>query len=360
MLASTLAFSRVRRVFRQSGDPGYGQSWLGALLFAAGTAVPFAFDAATSGVSAVLLLRLPVTRQPLRLPTHRTTMREKVREGIAWLWRHTGVRAFAIGAAVVNMAHTGAMAIVVLLVRDRLHASDLAFGLALTGAAIGSIMGAELASWIVERTGRRPVVRASIGTISLSLLCIALAPSVEVVAIGRGTFGAAGEVWHVVAVLYRQALVPDHLLGRVMATYRVIAYGAMPVGAALGGLGAKVAGVRATFSRRRRDRAPPRLLRLAISSRHLRTMTTLPLYAEPLRDLPPRCHLGVGAPLVVTNLSHVAAAGPFLRPSDVRPRRQGRSTGWPMFSPWQGVTLDPPCRGARSASEGSARRREAL
>jgi Transmembrane secretion effector len=247
MLASTLAFSQVRRAFRQPGDPGYRQSWLGALLFAAGTAVPFAFDAATFAVSAVLLLRLPVTRQPLRLPTHRTTMRDEGREGIAWLWRHTGVRAFAIGAAVANMAHTAAMAIVVLLVRDRLHASDLAFGLALTGVVIGSIMAAQLASWIVERTGRRRAVRASIGTFSLSLLCIALAPSVEVVAIGLGTFGAAGEVWNVVAVSYRQALVPDHLLGRVMVTYRVIAYGAMPVGAALGGLGGKVAGVGATF-----------------------------------------------------------------------------------------------------------------
>jgi MFS family permease len=220
---------------------------LGALLFAVGATVPFGFDAATFAMSALLLARLPVGGRPRPAPTQRTTMLEEVREGLAWLWQHAGVRAFAIGAAVVNLAHTAAMGIVVLLVRDRLHASDLAFGLVLTGAAIGSIVGAQCASWLVERTGRRQAVLAAIGTFSSSLLCVGLAPNVGLVALGLGAFGAAGEVWNVVAVSYRQALVPDHLLGRVMATYRVIAYGAMPVGAALGGTVAKLAGVRATF-----------------------------------------------------------------------------------------------------------------
>ena len=123
----------------------------------------------------------------------------------------------------------------------------MAFGLALTGAAAGSIVGSQGASWLVGRVGRRRAVLAAIGTFSASLLGVGLAPTVALVAAGLGAFGAAGEVWNVVAVSYRQALVPDHLLGRVMATYRVIAYGAMPVGAALGGAVAAVAGVRTTF-----------------------------------------------------------------------------------------------------------------
>jgi hypothetical protein len=46
---------------------------------------------------------------------------------------------------------------------------------------------------------------------------------------------------------YRQARVPDRLLGRVMASYRVIAYGAMPTGALLGGALASTFGLRAPF-----------------------------------------------------------------------------------------------------------------
>ena len=34
----------------------------------------------------------------------------------------------------------------------------------------------------------------------------------------------------------RQRIVPDHLLGRVNAGYRLVAWGTMPLGAALGGV----------------------------------------------------------------------------------------------------------------------------
>jgi MFS family permease len=221
---------------------------LGALLFAAGTALPFAVDAATFGLSAALLIGLPRPRSDRRTSTSRgTTLRHDVREGLAWLWRHDGVRAFAIGAAVVNLAHTAAMAVAVLLVRDELGGSELVFGLTLAGAAAGSVAGSLLAAAIVERVGRRRAVLGAIAAFALSLLCTGLAPNAVAVALGLAAFGSAGEVWNVVAVSYRQAKVPDDLLGRVMASYRVIAYGAMPVGAAVGGVITAIAGVRATF-----------------------------------------------------------------------------------------------------------------
>jgi MFS family permease len=233
----------------QTAANGFVGPPLGALLFAAGTALPFALDAATFGLSAALLVGLPRPRSGRRATStpRGTTLRHDVREGLAWLWRHDGVRAFAIGAAVVNLAHTAAMAVAVLLVRDELGGSELVFGLTLGGAATGSVAGSLLAAAIVERVGRRRAVLGAIAAFALSLLCTGLAPNAVAAALGLAAFGAAGEVWNVVAVSYRQARVPDHLLGRVMASYRVIAYGAMPVGAALGGVVAAAAGVRATF-----------------------------------------------------------------------------------------------------------------
>ena len=35
---------------------------------------------------------------------------------------------------------------------------------------------------------------------------------------------------NVVTVSYRQSVVPDHLLGRVTAAYRLLAFGALPLG----------------------------------------------------------------------------------------------------------------------------------
>jgi MFS family permease len=233
----------------QTATNGFVGPPLGALLFAAGTALPFAVDAATFGLSAVLLVGLPRPGSD-RLATSTskgTTLRHDVREGLAWLWRHDGVRAFAVGAGVVNLAHTAAMGVAVLLVRDELGGSELAFGLTLAGAATGGVAGSLLAASIVECVGRRRAVLGAVVAFALSLLCTGLAPNVVAAGLGLAAFGLAGEVWNVVAVSYRQARVPDHLLGRVMATYRVIAYGAMPVGAGIGGVIAAIAGVRATF-----------------------------------------------------------------------------------------------------------------
>jgi predicted MFS family arabinose efflux permease len=54
-------------------------------------------------------------------------------------------------------------------------------------------------------------------------------------------------LWNVVTVSLRQRITPDRLLGRMNAAYRLVGWGTMPVGAALGGFLAEVLGLRPTF-----------------------------------------------------------------------------------------------------------------
>lgn len=219
---------------------------VGAALFGLTAALPLGLDAASFALSAVLLVGLPRPAAAPSPPADRS-LRHEVREGLAWLWADHGVRAFAIGAAVINIAHTGIMAIVVLFVRDELGASELGFGVALAGVAVGGLAGTQLAAPIAARLGRERAVVAVVGAFVVALLVAGTATTVAVASAGLALFGLAGEVWNVVAVSYRQARVPDHLLGRVMASYRVIAYGAMPTGALLGGTAATLLGLRAPF-----------------------------------------------------------------------------------------------------------------
>jgi hypothetical protein len=51
----------------------------------------------------------------------------------------------------------------------------------------------------------------------------------------------------VIAVSHRQRVVPDRLLGRLNAAYRLLAYGALPVGALCAGVLARYAGIRAPY-----------------------------------------------------------------------------------------------------------------
>ena len=48
-------------------------------------------------------------------------------------------------------------------------------------------------------------------------------------------------------VSLRQRIVPDHLLGRVNAGYRLLAWGTMPLGALLGGVLGELIGLRGVF-----------------------------------------------------------------------------------------------------------------
>jgi MFS family permease len=60
--------------------------------------------------------------------------------------------------------------------------------------------------------------------------------------------GATVMVWNVITVSLRQRIAPDHLLGRVNSGYRLMAWGTMPLGAALGGVLGQILGVRPVFA----------------------------------------------------------------------------------------------------------------
>jgi MFS family permease len=54
-------------------------------------------------------------------------------------------------------------------------------------------------------------------------------------------------LWNVVTVSLRQRITPDRLLGRMNASYRLVGWGTMPLGALLGGVLAEALGLRAAF-----------------------------------------------------------------------------------------------------------------
>ncbi len=218
---------------------------LGGWLFALTAAGPFLFDAATFGLSALLLFGLKGHFKPQRHTKSGLLM--DLREGLSYLWDHRIIRAFAIGAAVINIGYTASAAILVLFAQDSLRLDDVGFGLLLSGGAIGGIVGTVVAAPLVQRLGRSISVLASVAVMALTLGAIILTVNPWVVAVTLSVFGFAVAIWNVVAVSYRQSAVPDELLGRIMASYRFVAYGAYPLGAALGGLLAARVALHAPF-----------------------------------------------------------------------------------------------------------------
>lgn len=221
---------------------------LGGLLFAIAAILPVAADAVSFMIAAAVIASLPGSFKPT--PDHSAPslgIWASTAEGLRWLWTNGPIRAFAVGAAVLNIGIVAGEAILVLFAQDQLGLSGLGFGGLLAATAAGYTVGSLAAPRLVPRLRRQGIILGSVVAVSAGLAAIGLAGHWLVAAGGLLGVGAATALWNVIAVSYRQAAVPDRLLGRIMAAYRFIAYGAFPVGALLGGVSARIAGNRAPF-----------------------------------------------------------------------------------------------------------------
>jgi MFS family permease len=222
---------------------------LGGLLVAAGIALAFATPAAlwAAAVGALLLLRGGFA-VPRREPT---TLRADVVEGLRYLWRHRLLRTLATMTGLFNLATNATFAVFVLYAvgpRSAMHLTEAAYGLLFATIAAGSLVGAILADPIIRRLGRSRSLALGIlgGVGTVGIAAVTTSPLVIAVAFLVGGLGNA--VWNVVAVSLRQRITPDRILGRINSSYRLVAWGTRPLGAAAGGLLGQLLGLRAVFA----------------------------------------------------------------------------------------------------------------
>jgi MFS family permease len=131
--------------------------------------------------------------------------------------------------------------------RDGLGLSDTGVGLLLTVGAVGAIVGSFVAAPVERVLGRSKVLLLSLVVGGAALAAPGVWATVPVAAASGAAFGISGVLWNVITVSLRQRIIPDHLLGRVNSCYRLLGWGSIPVGAAVGGALAEVFGLRAVF-----------------------------------------------------------------------------------------------------------------
>lgn len=225
---------------------------LGGLLFGVSASLPVAADAASFAVAAVLVAGISGTFRPEPSARStdavgRTSIRTSVAAGMRFLWDDRPIRAFAFGAGALTVGIVAGESILVLFAGEQLDLDATGFGALFIAGAIGYTLGSWITPVVATHVARRTVVVASVSVIAGSLAVVAAARHWSVAALGLLGVGLASGLWDVIAVSYRQAAVPDELRGRIMAAYRVIAHGSVPVGALVGGLTASIAGNRAPY-----------------------------------------------------------------------------------------------------------------
>ncbi|GAA2198539.1 MFS transporter [Streptomyces bangladeshensis] len=224
---------------------------IGSSLFVLAPAVPFAVNAATFFTSATLLSRLrtlpgepestPAVKERPRLLTDMAT-------GLRWLFRHRLLRSLSLTAGAINVVYTGALAVLVVHAHRTLGLSDFGYGVLVACQAVGAVTAARLSAPLVARIGKGWALVCVVTAIGCSNLVIWLVPSAWAVGLALALGACATVTWNVVTVVLRQTLVPKDLQGRVNSIYRLFAWGALPIGAALAGVVSKSQGTPAVYA----------------------------------------------------------------------------------------------------------------
>ncbi len=246
-----LARNSAMETVRASGQvvgPGLG----GTLVGLVGAANVIALQAVTFAVSAVSLLAIRTPEPVPQVHGDRPRLRRQIADGLAFVLRNRVLRAIALTSAASNVAFALASAVTIPFLSRTLGLSPAAIGLVLAAGSLTVMAGAALTTRASARWGSARIIWLALAVSGPFTVLTPLArpDSVTwvvllVVAFGAGELGQI--VYAITSLSLRQRLCPDHLLGRVTATMRVLIMGAVPVGALLGGALGEVLGVRATL-----------------------------------------------------------------------------------------------------------------
>ena len=191
-------------------------------------------DAGSFVLSAVSLL-LVRTNFNVVESGERASIRKDIAEGLRYVLRHPVLRNISLMMALVNFVASTVNAQLVLFAKQQLGAGDTQVGLIFSAGSAGVVVLGLAAGALRKRWSFSTV---ALGALMLSgLLTFVFAQTTS--------YWLALPLWTAIeglAILFnintsslRQAIVPNHLLGRVISIAGVLAWSAIPLGTLLGG-----------------------------------------------------------------------------------------------------------------------------
>jgi predicted MFS family arabinose efflux permease len=208
---------------------------LGTLIYQSiGRSAVFLFDAVSYVVSAVSLLLIRTEfRAANPEPAH--DLPREIMDGLSWLWGKPLIRYMAFLTGGMNLVGAATPLIVIVLAKD-LGASDIDIGLVFSIGGVGGIVGSLLGGQIQKRFSFGQVVVGVSWAMALLFPLYLVVPRFALLGVVFALIYMTGPIYNVVQFSYRLALIPDSLQGRVNSTFRLLAFGFIPIGAAAGGL----------------------------------------------------------------------------------------------------------------------------
>lgn len=230
------------------GGPSLG----GVLVQAVTAPLTLLVTALTFIISAV---NLAFIRQSEPAPVHQSCSSGVWREissGLRLTVRNSYLRAFAGAATTYNFFEQVVLSLFVVYAVRELAITPAQLGIIMGIGSVGALIGAFVAEPIGERIR---LGYAIIGATILECAAFLLIPAASgphllnvcLLTLAFLIVGFGGAVDNVYWSSLRQAVTPNHVLGRVLASYSFFSLGVVPLGALFGGLLQAIIGIRATL-----------------------------------------------------------------------------------------------------------------
>ena len=209
---------------------------VGALIFALSSVAAFASGSAVFLLAAVVFALLP--RQARTEPSSLASQSiwKSLGEGLRVFGQTRILLVMAISAAACNFFTGGTGAVLVLFAQDRLGVGEAGYGVLLGAAAVGGIPAGIIGPAIVRRFGEGRVWFIETFVAGIAFVVAAATTNVVVFAIAFAVVNFGFTLGNIIAISVRQTAIRNDLVGRVTSVYRLLAVGAMPIGALVGGL----------------------------------------------------------------------------------------------------------------------------
>ncbi|WP_436842467.1 MFS transporter [Streptomyces niveus] len=232
----TLAGANARLMTGQQVAGGFLAAPLVPALLILGASAPFAVNAATYVVGALLIASLRIDAPDRAPKAAGGTLRAEMAEGMRALWRDSALRGLSVATALTNIGMGALIATLVLHITGWLDAGNSGFAAAITAFSVAAVAGGLVAPRLAVRIGRiRSILVAGIVQ-TCALIALGTVRELWAAVAAMAVFGVMSMVWNVNQATLVQERSPAEMLGRISSAFRTLAIAGAPFGALLGGL----------------------------------------------------------------------------------------------------------------------------
>lgn len=164
-----------------------------------------------------------------------TTMIRDIKEGLTYVWNVRILRLLALFTMCVNLVGPGMDIALLYRLRQELELESSWSGWVMAGLSVGMVLGTLVIGWMKKSKGLQQLwMISSVGLVIPPFLLAWIQNPWGFFSI-QIFIGLLLVVWNIQSTTIRQTMVPDHLIGRCVSLFRMIAWISIPLGAMIAG-----------------------------------------------------------------------------------------------------------------------------